>query len=378
MQVFGQSSRATASLYAGWRRTRGLGGPALQIAGEQSARVGGRGARPRLEPVQGGPDGVRQAGDPVGDQPAPGAEPGDGHPRRAMLDDLALSDRQDRTDATVRSKAADEQLLAESALLNADPPGPRAGTPRPSAWRPSRRPRPARGPTTRVSGFGRPPTREGSPIEPLLADAAPASDLLDVFNSYDGSVLFRGLTEGVGRPALRPRDDRLDLHADSGPVRALGICAQVPALGRGGKMEEIAKTWIVIAFMMGGPLLMRAAMQGADSVYASSVGGPPEPDRRLRQGRVRDARADPALRRPEAQERSPQGGQQQDNPGQQRAGPDRQRQRRQRARLPRGVRRRRLGHRRPATPRAPARPGTGWSGWRPWRPASARRCSSAC
>jgi hypothetical protein len=39
--------------------------------------------------------------------------------RRAMLDDLALSDRQERTDAAVRSKAADEQMLAESALLNA-------------------------------------------------------------------------------------------------------------------------------------------------------------------------------------------------------------------------------------------------------------------
>jgi hypothetical protein len=38
--------------------------------------------------------------------------------RRAMLDDMALSDRQDRNEAAVRSKAADEQMLAESALLN--------------------------------------------------------------------------------------------------------------------------------------------------------------------------------------------------------------------------------------------------------------------
>ncbi len=38
--------------------------------------------------------------------------------RRAMLDDLALSDRVDRTDSEVRSRAADEQLLAESAQLN--------------------------------------------------------------------------------------------------------------------------------------------------------------------------------------------------------------------------------------------------------------------
>jgi hypothetical protein len=39
-------------------------------------------------------------------------------------------------------------------------------------------------------------------------------------------------------------------------------------------MGEIAKTWIVIAFMLGGPFLMRAAMQGADSVYETSAGGP--------------------------------------------------------------------------------------------------------
>jgi hypothetical protein len=39
-------------------------------------------------------------------------------------------------------------------------------------------------------------------------------------------------------------------------------------------MGEIAKTWIVIALMMGGPFAMRAAMEGADSVYASSAGGP--------------------------------------------------------------------------------------------------------
>jgi hypothetical protein len=43
--------------------------------------------------------------------------------RRAVLDDLALSDRQNATDAGVRSKAADERLLAESALLNASATG---------------------------------------------------------------------------------------------------------------------------------------------------------------------------------------------------------------------------------------------------------------
>ncbi len=40
--------------------------------------------------------------------------------RGAILDDLALSDRQARNDAGVRSRAADERSLAESALLNAN------------------------------------------------------------------------------------------------------------------------------------------------------------------------------------------------------------------------------------------------------------------
>ncbi len=40
--------------------------------------------------------------------------------RRALLDDLALADRAERTDARVRSRASDEQGLAESAQLSAD------------------------------------------------------------------------------------------------------------------------------------------------------------------------------------------------------------------------------------------------------------------
>jgi hypothetical protein len=40
--------------------------------------------------------------------------------RRALLDDLELSDREDRSLAGVRAKAADERRLAESALLNAN------------------------------------------------------------------------------------------------------------------------------------------------------------------------------------------------------------------------------------------------------------------
>ena len=43
--------------------------------------------------------------------------------RRALLDDMDLADRQGRADAVVRSKASDEQLLSESALLNTSASG---------------------------------------------------------------------------------------------------------------------------------------------------------------------------------------------------------------------------------------------------------------
>ena len=35
-------------------------------------------------------------------------------------------------------------------------------------------------------------------MRPLLADSVPVSDLLDVFSTYDGNVIFSGLTVGTG------------------------------------------------------------------------------------------------------------------------------------------------------------------------------------
>ena len=111
-------------------------------------------------------------------------------------------------------------------------------------------------------------------MSPLLADAAPVSDLLDVFNSYDGNVLFRGLTEGVGgQPAVLGKVGWI--FTGFGALFVLwGFVLRTRGLGGEGKMGEIAKTWIVIALMVGGPFLMRSAMQCADSVYESSPGGP--------------------------------------------------------------------------------------------------------
>ncbi len=111
-------------------------------------------------------------------------------------------------------------------------------------------------------------------MNPVLAQAAPASDLLDVFSSYDGSVLFRGLTEGAGgQPPVLGRIGWI--FTAFGALFVLwGFVLRAQRAGGEDKMGEIAKTWIVIAFMVGGPFLMRAAMQGADSLYESSIGGP--------------------------------------------------------------------------------------------------------
>jgi hypothetical protein len=110
-------------------------------------------------------------------------------------------------------------------------------------------------------------------LNPILAAAAPVSDLLDVFNSYDGSVVFRGLTEGVGgQPAILGTLGWI--FTGFGALFVLwGFVLRTQRSAGENKMGEIAKTWIVIAVMIGGPFLMRTAMQGADSVYASSAGG---------------------------------------------------------------------------------------------------------
>jgi hypothetical protein len=111
-------------------------------------------------------------------------------------------------------------------------------------------------------------------MSPFLADGAPAADLLDVFNTYDGSVVFRGLTEGVGGQPPVLGSIGWIFTGFGGLFALWGFVLRAQRSGGEGKMGEIAKTWIVIAFMVGGPFLMRAAMEGADSLYASSPGGP--------------------------------------------------------------------------------------------------------
>jgi hypothetical protein len=122
MQVFGQSQPRDAALYSGLaREAEASGQMRSQIAGEQSARASVA-AELALAWVQ-----FRSASTESGKQ-AILAEISQLQSqnqvmdtrRKAMLDDLDLSDRQARTDAGVRSRAADEQLLAESALLGAD------------------------------------------------------------------------------------------------------------------------------------------------------------------------------------------------------------------------------------------------------------------
>jgi hypothetical protein len=111
-------------------------------------------------------------------------------------------------------------------------------------------------------------------VTPFLADTVAPSDVLDVFNAYDGGVLFRGLTQGAGgQPSVLGRIGWI--FTGFGALLVLwGFVLRSQRSGGEGKMGEIAKTWIVVAFMVGGPFLMQASMQAADSVYDSSVGGP--------------------------------------------------------------------------------------------------------
>ena len=125
MQVFGQEEPRSASLYAGLARDSSASGQIRgQIASEQSARASVASELAlawssfRAQSTESGKQAVLaeisqlQSQNQVMDTR-----------RRALLDDLELSDRQARTDQSVRSRAADEQMLAESALLNAGTEG---------------------------------------------------------------------------------------------------------------------------------------------------------------------------------------------------------------------------------------------------------------
>ena len=107
-----------------------------------------------------------------------------------------------------------------------------------------------------------------------LADSAAPADLLDVFNAYDGGVLFQGLTQGTGgQPPILGRIGWI--FTGFGALFTLwGFVLRAQHSSGDGKLGEIAKTWIVMGFMVGGPFLMRSAMEAADSVYDASVGGP--------------------------------------------------------------------------------------------------------
>jgi nitrate reductase NapE component len=108
----------------------------------------------------------------------------------------------------------------------------------------------------------------------LAADAAPMTDLLDVFNAYNGNTLFTGLTEGAGgQPSVLGRIGWI--FTGFGAVFVLwGFVLRTRDTGGEGKMGEIARTWIVIGFMVAGPFLMRASMEAADGVYSQAIGGP--------------------------------------------------------------------------------------------------------
>ena len=110
-------------------------------------------------------------------------------------------------------------------------------------------------------------------MSPILAQA-PATDLLDIFNGYDGGTIFRGLTVGLdSQPSVLGRIGWI--FTGLGALFALwGFVLRSQAGSGDSKLAEVAKTWLVIAFLFGGPLLMRATMEAADGIYRASAGGP--------------------------------------------------------------------------------------------------------
>ena len=122
MRVFGQAQARDPSLYAGLaQRADASGRLRDQIAGEQSARasVSSELALAWSQFRASTTESAKQAVLAEISQLQSQSQVMDAR-RRAILDDLDLSDRQERTRAAVSSKAQDESLLAESALLNAD------------------------------------------------------------------------------------------------------------------------------------------------------------------------------------------------------------------------------------------------------------------
>jgi len=100
------------------------------------------------------------------------------------------------------------------------------------------------------------------------------TDLLDVFNSYDGGVLFAGLTTASGaQPPILAKIGWI--FTAGGALMVLwGFVLRTRHGGGDDRLGEIVRTWVVIAAMLGGPLFVRAAMQAADGIYSTTIGGP--------------------------------------------------------------------------------------------------------
>ncbi len=100
-------------------------------------------------------------------------------------------------------------------------------------------------------------------------------------------------------PAAGPRQDRLDLHGVRRALCPLGLRAAHKVLGRGGEdggdRKDLGRDRV---HGRGARSSCAPRCRPPTRIYASSVGGPREPHDGLRQGRLRDARADGALRRP--------------------------------------------------------------------------------
>ncbi len=100
------------------------------------------------------------------------------------------------------------------------------------------------------------------------------TNLIEVFSHYSGDVIFQGLLAGPNGAAGALGNVGW-IFTSFGVVFLLwGFVLRAQAAGAGDRMGEIAKTWVLFGAILGGPFMMQTAMERADTLYATTIGGP--------------------------------------------------------------------------------------------------------
>ena len=102
----------------------------------------------------------------------------------------------------------------------------------------------------------------------------PAQNLIDVFSSYDGNVVFAGLSASPdGSGGILGKVGWI--FTGSGAALLLwGFVLRASSSEPGQRLSEVARTLVLFSAIVGGPFLVRTSMQVADGFYVQTIGGP--------------------------------------------------------------------------------------------------------